>query len=106
MCSVHEVGTFRASSKTVWLLVEVNCMKEEWMQVSLFIYIYINKYFILWPCYLHIKTKICICDIPNYKVDITVVCKHLSLRKMVNFNACVLVRLKNSHSSTCSVITL
>lgn len=106
MCSVHEVGTFRASSKTVWLLVEVNCMKEEWMQVSLFIYIYINKYFILWPCYLHIKTKICICDIPNYKVDITVVCKHLSLRKMVNFNACVLVRLKNSHSSMCSVITL
>lgn len=105
MCSLHEVGTFRASSKTVWLLVEeVNCMKEEWMQVSLLIYI--NKYFILWPCYLHIKTKICICDIPNYKVDITVVCKHLSLRKMVNFNACVLVRLKNSHSSTCSVITL
>lgn len=40
MCSLHEVGTFRASSKTVWLLVEeVNCMKEEWMQVSLFIYI-------------------------------------------------------------------
>lgn len=73
------------------------------MQVSLLTYI--NKYFILWPCYLHIKTKICICDIPNYKVDITV-CKHLSLRKMVNFNACVLVRLKNSHSSTCSVITL
>lgn len=104
MCSIHEVGTFRASSKTVWLLVEVSCMKEEWMQVSLLTYI--NKYFILWPCYLHVKTKICICDIPNYKVDITVVCKHLSLRKMVNFNAYVLVRLKNSHSSMYSVITL